>query len=364
MGSSASARPRYGLILAIAAAFSLGVGCSADEERPTAPASKPPPPPVAAGPSGRIELGEGGSVRWLDEDRILHYGLDGLAAIDVETKEREIVLPSSDGTRLASMAVVSPDGTRLAFARHLAWDRPPVLQVLPLGEKEPVSVAPTPEGPYGHDLPVWSPDGRQLAYLDRNRGMAYIVAADGRSEPQVLPPDFVGFEVAAVVDWWGDRMLVSAGTGSASGLYVVPVGGGPRLRIDGEGEPKPGGGPVAVGFSPDGRKVAYVRPDGGLWLAASDGSWRRHVNEDVGPSNRGWLGASFAPDGRVAFAVDEGLWLADADGRSPTQLTDSGCHAPLVSPDGSKVSCYYSEEDAGGGGNKVWVTIVELESPE
>lgn len=365
MGSLASDRFRYGVLLAIAVAFSLAPGCGTDKGGANAPAPEPTShtsserSPESVDPSGRIDLGEGGSVSWLDSRRILHYSVTGLPAIDVETHERATVLPAADSTRLGSSAVVSPDGSQLAFARHLSWDGPPVLQVLTLGEKEPISVAPMPDGPYGHDLPVWSPDGTMLAYLDRNRNMAYIVAVDGRSEPRVLPPDFVGVEVAAVMDWWGDRLLVSAGTGSATGLFIVPVGGGPPLRIDGDGAPKPGEAPASVGFSPDGTKVAYAKPDGGLWLAASDGSWRRSVNAKVGPLHRGYLDASFTPDGRLAFAVDEGLWLANQDGRAATQLTDSGCHNPLVSPDGSKIACYYSEEDAWGG-HKVSVLIVQV----
>jgi Tol biopolymer transport system component len=360
-------RPRLGIpvIAALTVGVALlGVGCGGRETG--APATSPPPPPPAStqpesAPSDRIDLGEAGySIVWLDDDHLLVRDQDGFTSVDVNTHKKKTVFREAGGSRIESHAAVSPDGSRIAFTRHLTDQAPAVLQVLTLGEAEPKTIVPASEGPYGLDWPVWSPDGTLLTFLDWNLRMPYMVAADGTSERRALPPDFPAYEGTVVVDWSGDQILVAAASGNANGLFTAPVAGGPPVRIDASGDPEPPDGPSGLGFSPDGGKVAYTQPDGGLWLAASDASWRRRVNPK-GTSVRGGRGAaSFAPDGRLFFAADEGLWVANEDGHHPRRILESGCASARVSPDGSKVACYYSEEDEATGGHHAWAFIVEL----
>jgi hypothetical protein len=98
--------------------------------------------------------------------------------------------------------------------------------------------------------PVWSPDGRNIAFVDENR------------------------------------------------LFIVPAAGGARRRLG----IRRVGDFAAPAWSPDAQRVAYIAPGNGLdvytlWTIRADGSGGRRVAQKVGEESPQW-----SPDGaRIAF---------------------------------------------------------------
>jgi serine/threonine protein kinase len=148
-------------------------------------------------------------------------------------------------------------------------------------------------------LAAISPDGKYLAYAREQEGTASLwlrqVAAE--SNVQIVPP--------ADVSYWGltfspdgDALyFVRADKGQHLGaLYQVPtLGGEPRLvaqRLYGP-----------VGFSPDGRRMAFVEynstgDETSLVIADADGTRQRRLGTAKRPELlQGWTGVAWSPDG-------------------------------------------------------------------
>ena len=136
-------------------------------------------------------------------------------------------------------------------------------------------------------------------------------------------------------------------------------------------------GPVTDLFpqwSPDGKRIAFIRPDTGsasLDIYVVDGSGGEPANLTNSPLDHE-KAVSWSPDGtQIVFEkdpinpiydgdnrLDTDLWIMDADGAIPTQLTDEegAHHSPAWSPDGSAIAYVYSTVQG--------VTELRLISPE
>ena len=133
--------------------------------------------------------------------------------------------------------------------------------------------------------PVWSPDGRRIAFVNRRDGRAlYVMNADG------------------------------------SGLRIV-------ARVQPRATPA---------WSPDGRRIVFQGwGDGPVYVVSADGSGQRTL------ARRGNAPA-WSPDGRrIAFSITGKLYVVNADGsghRTLTRVMPGGGAATLAwSPDGRKL---------------------------
>jgi len=172
------------------------------------------------------------------------------------------------GRDLGASPVFSPDGSRVALVKDLrdVW----VVEVETGHEVRITSNQP-------QDLVgglVWSPDGRQLAYLLQqiDRELLYLTASDGKG-PQELRYRLPGFGIS-LTDWSPDgRFLL---------YYSSQLGGNRLIALPVSGEPTPvevmrSDVPIlGARLSPDGRLLAYQTtesPDSDtpqLWVRSFD----------------------------------------------------------------------------------------------
>lgn len=222
---------------------------------------------LTADPIAGAHPNGGGVLAWCpDGEALVHVAKNGdLCRAGIGGGAREVLVSGA----VASSPAVSPDGHWVAYSqdmRHIA-----------VAANDASRAAPWPlrlssgESDFALD-PVWSPDGRYLAWLEWDSpDMAWdacrIVLAplDGREDPRA-------------------------------------VAGGAGVSVQ---QPR---------FSPDGRHLAYLCDETGwlnLWIADADGKNARPLVEEAfehgmptwGPGQRTWV---WSPDGgRIAFCRNE-----------------------------------------------------------
>jgi Tol biopolymer transport system component len=100
----------------------------------------------------------------------------------------------------------------------------------------------------------------------------------------------------------------------------------------------------ALGLTADGKKLSTIQAEGlvNLWVVPDGDAGKaiRLPTGNIGFYSPAGNNLSWTPDGRIAFASNEGgnqdIWLTDPDGNNRKQLTSNGAQnfSPAVSPDG------------------------------
>jgi Tol biopolymer transport system component len=212
------------------------------------------------------------------------------------------------------------------------------------GEKRRLTSPPA--GSLGDNSPVFSPDGRQLAF-SRMSGQGvediYLMAADG-GEPRRLTFDN---RYIRDQDWTADGreiVFISEREGD-SGLWRVPVSGGAPERLM-----------SAVGYnfahlsiSRRGNRLVYSQAfvDTNIWrveLASTKG--KVSAPTMLISSSKSDSAPQYAPEGkRITFRSDRSgrfeIWACEADGSNLVQLTNFNgpqTGSPSWSPDGRQIA--------------------------
>ena len=166
--------------------------------------------------------------------------------------------------------------------------------------------------------PVWSPDGKRVAYSYNEDGNAKLIirSADGSGTPDEMKVDY---DRTYLTCWSRDgSTLIFTGTRTGVGWDVV------SLRLDGDRKPSPilsTKFDESVGsLSPDGKWLAYISNESGRSqvyvrpFPAGSGKWQ--ISTETGEEPR-WSG-----DGKTLFyGTATGLMAASIN---PTQAFDIG----------------------------------------
>ena len=178
---------------------------------------------------------------------------------------------------------------------------------------------------------VISPDGRQVVYVidDGGRRSLWLRQVATGSDVQLTAPEDV-FYFSLTISPDGNFLYYAYGGATIQNrvLYRMPVlGGSPRKVVDDIGSP--------IGFSPDGKQIAFVRSalrgdimrsgqrgDGSgqgevaLIVANADGTEERKIATRQGGPNRFgnffWGGVAWSPDGKTIATIAR---TSDSSGR-------------------------------------------------
>ena len=266
----------------------------------------------------------------------------------------------------------SPDGRWLAAARgRTKGDTTPEsggIHLVPVGGGEPHAVT-FPKPPALDVCPAFSPDGRALAYATCERwaggGAAAcdinIMTLDTQFRPAAAARRLPGPKAwVQGLAWTRDGRSIVFGVNEIPRSYLW------RVRADGTTPPErmelAGRGAVYPSTAKGRDRLAFVR---NLWdvdvhrvqLGSSPAPLIQSTFNEYNPQ--------YSPDGRrIAFESGrsgdaEEIWLAEADGSNPMQLTHGpgrGQGSPRWSPDGRSIAFDSRGED---GHSDIWTIGVD-----
>ena len=213
----------------------------------------------------------------------------------------------------------SPDGTAIAFIWVQEGKETAGVWTQRAGQTEPHLVTRKP----GHySSPVWSADGRWLAFLRTETGATEVVLAkadtgEERVVTRLVPPDYG--TPHRLLDWSADELWLavshSGDPAKPLGLLLISTVTGERTQLTApEGATL---GDVSPRFSPDGRSLSFIRgfqrsSEDLFSIPAGGGAPRQITADQKRISAQGWM-----PDGRtLAFASSRAgafrLWQVDA----------------------------------------------------
>jgi Tol biopolymer transport system component len=252
-----------------------------------------------------------------------HSNLDG---------DLEIFVMNADGSRVTQLThntdheiepMWSPDGRRIAFnsSRPGAFETVEIFVM----NADGTGITRLTNNAFIDFGPIWSPDGKQIAFTSNRDGdeEIFVMKADGTSVRQLTHND----GVADVPTGWspnGRQILFRSDRDGDSDLYVMNVDGSGVTQLT--DDPASDEGDHA-GWSPDGTRIVFSsRRDGGdldifIMNANGSGVTQLTTNDGVEDDDPAW-----SPDGKhIAFHStrdgDEEIYVISAGGGEATQLT-------------------------------------------
>ena len=268
----------------------------------------------------------------LDHDRPLAWSPDGarlvywkhpttgweLWSLTVETGQRKQLTPKEWGG--CRSPAFSPDGKRIAFWRTV----PPGFWISDRDGKNPQRVS---EDGHRDHAPVWSPDGRSLAFvtlrsLARDRVATDLMLAQRGGDTWIVRKLTAGEPKGWSAD--GRWLFAECARAGSHEICRIEAATGKEQNLTRSPEHE-----LLLTVSPDGGRLAFVRAgprkDRSLWVMAADGSNAKRL-----ATLHGRLSApSWSGDGRFLAYVSavEGrseLFTVGIDGGTPTQRTKNG----------------------------------------
>jgi Tol biopolymer transport system component len=263
------------------------------------------------------------------------------------------VVPLTSFEGYKDFASFSPDSSRIAFS----WNGgaggsggTPVrnIYIKQIGVHDPHRLTFSPED---ERLPVWSRDGKYIAYC---RALILEPAATHYAilvVPSSGGPERYVSEGGMGVSWSkdGSELAIGGEPTGTKGITLVSLKTGAKQQITYPGRYFD----TLPAFSPDGRWMAFTRNFGfsarEIFIIPSSGGRVRQLTFDRQPT----YGATWTADGReIVFASNRGrggesLWRISATGGAPQRVsaTLEGGFYPSISPDGNKLVYTQSFKD-------------------
>lgn len=260
----------------------------------------------------------------------------------------------------------SPDGKSLAVADRSSAAEPFGLFLLSVETGDKQRLTSPPAGYWGDYRPAFSRDGKRLAFARHAGGSSdlYVMSLGG-GEPQRLT--FSSSYIFGLT-WTADGSEIVFSTmmgesGDSANLWRIPAAGGTPKRMEAVGQRA-----ITPVASLQGNRLAFVQ------VLLDINIWRRRIPEAttgkaaparVISSTYGDGCPQYSPDGkRIVFCSNRSgavqIWVCEADGASPRQLTDLDHHysdtgTPRWSPDGREIAF----DSVEGGNRDIYVISAE-----
>ncbi|MGE0128371.1 MAG: winged helix-turn-helix domain-containing protein [Blastocatellales bacterium] len=222
------------------------------------------------------------------------------------------------------------------------------------GEPRPLTQKGSPTG--GHGAPSWSPDGKRIAFVtyDVQKSELWSVSPDGKDlklirggqlhifDPVYSPDGKYLYASMAAKNFLLWRIRVSPKTGSPIGEPVEIINTGAALARH-------------LTIAPDCKRIAYsalslTNNIGSVMLSPQTSEAAGEHTLLTEDTNRRKTSPNFSPDGKtIAYSVwrmgSAGeIWLMDADGANPRQLTAELAGLPNWLPGGERVALISKSE--------------------
>lgn len=265
--------------------------------------------------------------------------IDRVSSTPTPLQQLEPFAVTADPTR-EQFPSVSPDGSTVAYAA-MAPDRPATRIMLKSLDFAAVPVPLTSGEEGSDDQPVWSPDGKKIAFLRMGKGECgiQVMPALGGQARRV---GFCSSRTLDYLDWSADgksllvsRRRASGGSDEARAATVH------RLEIETGAEQPVDYAPLPQGeddlqprASPDGRWIAFRRgavPYSDLWVMPAEGGQARRITR-LRSRMRGfaWYPDSLALVVSSDHASRQALYRIALDGSEPYALGAEQAVFPAV----------------------------------
>jgi Tol biopolymer transport system component len=243
--------------------------------------------------------------------RTTNHGYEAaIYAIDPDGSDLKLL--TSTG-KIAAHPAYSPDGSQIAF------ERDGEIWVMGAAGESPQRLT-DPRRYIVDTEPSWSPDGKRLVFVRSGKGSSgdadlWTVDSDGSALHRVARTKHLDERWPA---WSPDgRLIAFTNVKPRAGIYTVNVHGRHLETVDASRQQ-----PFDFDWSPDGKRIALVRANGGraqLLVVDSDGSGEHRLARTKDKASS----PAFSPSGRsIAFTVGATLNVVDADGGKPHALLE------------------------------------------
>jgi Tol biopolymer transport system component/DNA-binding winged helix-turn-helix (wHTH) protein len=241
----------------------------------------------------------------------------------------EVRIAPLNGLPRESDAAFSPDGTQVAFAWDGGTQDKVHIYVTQIGAESPRRLT---NSPWWEVAPVWSPDGKYIAFLrfalDDQLDGIYIASAVGGSERKVY--SLTPYNTSKEIDWSPDGKYLAfaerASQREAARIYLLSLDTLEKHPITSP----PAGilGDSSPAFSPDGKNVAFLRDTldtQEIFVVPTEGDTPRQFTFD----KRIIQGVSWNADGSALIfssnrSGSQSLWRIPVSGGSPELLPFGG----------------------------------------
>ena len=204
--------------------------------------------------------------------------------------------------------------------------------------------------------PTWSPDGRKIAFVsNRNGGNIQIWVIDGDGKNPIRLTDGVS---DSYPDWSPDGKTIVYVASLVPEEHDLAPGG--IVAMDADGKDKRllkirGGHPS---WSPGGDRIVFISGniggDGQVYVMDADGRNPKQLTRDAGHKRM----PSWSPDGEhIAYVSKHRIWVMDSDGKNQRRLTNvNGDEHPTWSPQSDAIAFHTMGRGGGRGIYSVDVT--------